>query len=102
MSHPITVLGATSRRLVVALLLTTCAIGCSGGGAPTAPTPPVIPIAMPTPLPVPTSPGTMFGVVSEVTAAGRTPVEGVRLSVPELRCNELPQPVDCGPGDNDR
>jgi hypothetical protein len=39
MSHPITLVGETSRRLAVALLLTTCAIGCSGGAAPTAPTP---------------------------------------------------------------
>ena len=34
----------------------------------------------------------MFGVVSEVTAAGRTPVEGVRLSVLSCAVTNCPNP----------
>jgi hypothetical protein len=60
------------------------AIGASGCGSPTGPTSPtapptaVVPPA-PAPQPVPLMTYTLSGVVSELTAAGKVPAEGVQL-----------------------
>ena len=67
------------RHLPVVLSLF-ISIGMSGCGSPTGPTSPAVPpTAVIPPTPVPQLTYTLSGVVSEVTAAGSVPAEGVRL-----------------------
>lgn len=64
----------TSRLVAAAVMsLTVTACGDGNGAIPTA--------TAPTPRPAPGSTFALFGVVSEVTANGIVPVEGVRLDV---------------------
>ena len=63
--------------VVLSVFLTIAMSGCGSSTVPTAPTAP--PTAVVPPTPVPQLTYTLSGVVSEVTAAGNVPAEGVEL-----------------------
>ena len=75
-------------KLGFAVLLASALSGCNAGGAPAAPT------TTSTLAPAPTNPtatdGGLYGVVTEMTSTGSTPVEGVTfglLSCPRVNCS---------------
>jgi hypothetical protein len=65
---------SSTSRLIAAVVMTLTVIACGGNGNGTIPT-----ATAPTPTPAPGSTFALFGVVSEVTANGVMPIEGVQV-----------------------
>jgi hypothetical protein len=72
----------STSRLIAAVVMTLAVTACGGDGngtMPTATAPTPTPAAAPAPTPAPGSTFALFGVVSEVTANGVMPIEGVQV-----------------------
>jgi hypothetical protein len=78
----------SAAMLGLAVLLASGLGGCSDGVAPTAPTPAITSTPVTSPdspaAATPSSTGSLYGVVTEMTSAGSVPVEGV--SIAPLSC----------------
>ena len=71
---------SSTSRLVAAVVMTLTVTACGGDGNGTIPTPTApAPITAPAPTPTPGSTFDLFGVISEVTANGVMPIEGVQV-----------------------
>ena len=71
-------MSSSTSRLIAAVVMTLTVTGCGGDGNRTIPTA-TAPTSTPAPTPAPGSTFALFGVVSEVTANGVMPIEGVQV-----------------------